>query len=224
MVQKIDLAPYIEQTLLKPEATVREIASLCREARRYNFAAVCVNPVYVESASQYLSGSGLRVCAVVGFPLGAATAAVKAFEAGEAVANGAREIDMVIHIGSLKAGKLDYLEAEIAAVVRAARGCPVKVILETGLLTDVEKIAGCRAAKKGGARFVKTSTGFGPGGATAADIRLLKKVAGTGMGVKASGGVRTREIALKMSAAGASRIGTSSGAALMEGCRPGPAD
>lgn len=214
MINEVDLASYIDETLLKPEATEEEIALLCREARQYNFAAVCVNPVYVKSASKYLRGSGIRVCAVVGFPVGGSTVAVKSFEAAEAVAGGASEIDMVIHIGSLKAGRTEYVEEEIAAVVRAVRGCPVKVILETALLTDEEKVAGCEAAKKAGAHFVKTSTGFGPGGATAADVRLLKKVAGPEMGVKASGGVRTRERALEMIAAGASRIGTSSGAAI----------
>ncbi len=214
MNKGIELASYIDETLLRPETTAEEIASFCREARRYSFVAVCVNPIYVKSASRHLRGSEIRVCAVVGFPLGATTAAVKAFEAAEAVAGGASEIDMVIHIGSLKAGRTEYVEEEIAAVVRAASGCPVKVILETGLLTDEEKIAGCRAAKRGGAQFVKTSTGFGPGGATVDDVRLLKEAVGPEMGVKASGGVRTRESALEMIAAGASRIGTSSGAAL----------
>lgn len=216
MVKEVDLARYIEQTLLKPEATGEDIARLCAGARSHNFAAVCVNPVYVKSACNYLRGTDIRVCTVVGFPLGAASVAVKVFETGQAVADGASEIDMVIHIGALKAGRIGYVEEEIAAVVRAAGVRPVKVILETGLLTDEEKIAGCRAAKKGGAHFVKTSTGFGPGGATAADISLLKKAAGSGMEIKASGGVRTRRAALEMIAAGATRIGTSSGAAIVQ--------
>ncbi|NLA27764.1 MAG: deoxyribose-phosphate aldolase, partial [Firmicutes bacterium] len=164
-----------------------------------------------------LQGSDVRVCAVVGFPLGATSAVVKAFEAEEAVAEGADEIDMVIHVGALKSGAIDYIREEIAAVVRAARSQTVKVIIETGLLTDDEKSAACRAAKEAGAHFVKTSTGFGPGGATVSDIRLMKDRAGGAMGVKASGGIRTREAALEMIAAGATRIGTSSSVAIMEG-------
>lgn len=217
MAEEINLARYIDHTLLKPEATGADIGKLCAEARRYNFAAVCVNPVYVKAACEHLRGSDVRISAVVGFPLGAATVAVKAYETREAVAGGASEIDMVIHIGALKAGQTEYLQKEIAAVVRAASGRKVKVILETGLLTDDEKITGCRAAKRAGAHFVKTSTGFGPGGATAADVRLMKEAAGPGMGIKASGGVRTRETALEMIAAGATRIGTSSGTAIIQG-------
>jgi len=217
MFEEINLAGYIDHTLLKPEATAEDIARLCAEARRYNFAAVCVNPVYVKTAREQLRGSGVRVSAVVGFPLGATTAAVKAFEAGEAVDGGADEIDMVIHVGALKSGAVDYIHDEIAAVVKAARGRPVKVILETGLLTDDEKIAACRAAKKAGAHYVKTSTGFGPGGATAADVRLMRDAVGPGVGIKASGGIRTREAALEMISAGATRIGTSSGVAIIKG-------
>lgn len=217
MGKGINLAPYIDHTLLKPEATERDIAALCAEARRHCFAAVCVNPIYAGVAAEHLHGSAVCVCAVIGFPLGAATAAAKAFETREAVARGAAEIDMVIHIGALKAGRIDRLQEEIAAVVRAAPGCTVKVILETGLLTAVEKIAACGAARREGAHFVKTSTGFGPGGATAADVRLLKEAVGPVMGVKASGGVRTREMALEMIAAGATRIGTSSGLAIIRG-------
>ncbi|NLZ33131.1 MAG: deoxyribose-phosphate aldolase [Firmicutes bacterium] len=217
MNEKIDLARYIDHTLLKPEATAKDIARLCDEARRYNFAAVCVNPVYVDHACRLLRGSGVRVCTVVGFPLGASTPAAKAFEAGEAVARGADEIDMVIHVGALKSGDVKHVREEIAAVVEAARGRTVKVILETGLLTDEEKIAACRAAKEAGAHFVKTSTGFGPGGATAADVRLMREAVGAGMGVKAAGGIRTREAALEMIAVGATRIGTSSGVAIIEG-------
>ena len=217
MGTEINLAAYIDHTLLKPEATAGDIAGLCNEARRYSFAAVCVNPVYVKTACEHLCGSTVRVCAVVGFPLGATTAAVKAFETGEALAAGAGEIDMVIHVGALKGGAPDCIAEEIAAVVRAACGRPVKVILETGLLTDGEKIAACLLAKEAGAHFVKTSTGFGPGGATAADIKLIRDALGPGMGIKASGGVRTRERALEMIAAGATRIGTSSGVAIVKG-------
>lgn len=216
MPEKMNLAGYIDQTLLKPEATPGDIARLCAGARRCKFAAVCVNPVYVKAAREHLRGSDVRVAAVVGFPLGATTAAVKAFETAAAVACGADEIDMVIHIGALKNGDEDSIYEEILAVVKAARSRTVKVILETGLLTDDEKITACRLAKKAGARYVKTSTGFGPGGATAADIRLLKETVGPGMGVKASGGVRTRKAALEMIAAGAGRIGTSSGIAIIE--------
>ncbi len=211
MREEVDLAGFIDHTLLKPEATKEDIARLCAEARQYNFAAVCVNPVYVKEARGHLHGSGVRIATVIGFPLGAATAAVKAFETGEAVAAGADEIDMVIHLGALKGGAVNYIREEITAVVKAACGRAVKVIIETGLLTDAEKIAACRAAKAAGAHFVKTSTGFGPGGATAADIRLIRKTIGPDMGIKASGGVRTREAALEMIDAGATRIGTSSG-------------
>ncbi len=217
MSAEIDLAGFIDHTLLKPEATEGDIARLCDEALRCNFAAVCVNPVYVKRAAAHLQGSNIRTCAVVGFPLGAVTAAAKAFEAGEAVACGAGEIDMVIHIGALKGCAADHILEEIAAVIRAACGRTVKVILETGLLTDSEKVVGCRLAEKAGAHFVKTSTGFGPGGATAADIRLIRDTVGPGMGIKASGGVRTRERALEMIAAGATRIGTSSGVAIIKG-------
>ena len=217
MLEEINLAGYIDHTLLKPEATAEDIARLCAEARRYNFAAVCVNPVYVKRACELLRGSGVRVSAVVGFPLGAATAAVKAFEAGEAAANGADEIDMVIHVGALKSGAVDYIREEIAAVVKAARGRTVKVILETGLLTDDETIAACRAATKAGAHYVKTSSWFGLGGATSADVRLMRNAVGPGMGITASGGIRTREAALEMISAGATRIGTSSGVAIIKG-------
>ncbi len=217
MSEEINLAGFIDHTLLKPEAAAEDIARLCAEARRYHFAAVCVNPAYVKTACEHLRGSDVCVSAVIGFPLGATTAAVKAFETGEAVAGGADEIDMVIHVGALKSGAIDCIHEEIAAVVKAARGRMVKVILETGLLTDDEKITACRLAKRAGADFVKTSTGFGPGGATPADIRLMRDAVGPGMGIKASGGVRTREAALEMIAAGATRIGTSSGIAIIEG-------
>lgn len=211
-----NIARYIDHTLLKPEATRQDIARLCAEAKRYNFAAVCINPAYVKIASDLLRGSPVRICTVVGFPLGTTTTAVKAFEAAEAVNNGADEIDMVLNPGALKGGDEAYVLAEITAVVRAARGKTVKVILETGLLTADEKVLACRLAGKAGAHYVKTSTGFGPGGATVEDIRLMRETVGTGLGVKASGGVRTREAALEMIGAGATRIGTSWGVSMLE--------
>jgi deoxyribose-phosphate aldolase len=210
------IARYIDHTLLKPEATRAEIVKLCAEAKKYRFAAVCVNPVFVKTAREQLADSGVKVCTVIGFPLGATTTAVKVFEAAEAADNGADELDMVINIGALKGGDEAYVADEIAAVVEAARGRIVKVILETGLLSDREKALACRLAAKAGAHFVKTSTGFGPGGATIADVRLMRESAGPRLAVKASGGVRSREAALEMIGAGASRIGTSSGIAIIE--------
>ena len=212
-----DLAGYIDHTLLKPEATEADILRLCREAIHYRFKTVCVNPAYVRTACAALQGSPVGVCTVIGFPLGATTTAVKAFEAAEAVAGGAAEIDMVINVGMLKSGRADYVKAEVAAVVEAAAGRTVKVILETGLLSEAEKLLACRLAREGGAHFVKTSTGFCPGGATVSDVRLLREAGGPAMGVKASGGVRTREAALALLAAGATRIGTSSGIAIING-------
>ncbi|HHX87876.1 MAG TPA: deoxyribose-phosphate aldolase [Firmicutes bacterium] len=216
MVEQINIAGYIDHTLLNPEATAGDIVKLCKEAARYRFAAVCVSPYYVKTACKQLHGSTVKVSAVVGFPLGAATAAVKSFEAAGAVADGAAEIDMVMNIGAFKSGQKEYVLTELAAVVEASRGRPVKVIIETGLLTDVEKATACRLAKQAGARFVKTCTGFGPGGATVADVRLIREAVGPELGVKASGGVRTRQAALELIAAGATRIGTSSGVAIIE--------
>jgi deoxyribose-phosphate aldolase len=210
------MASYIDHTLLKPEATEEQVLVLCAEARKYNFYSVCINSSYVSVAAKALKGSAVKVCAVVGFPLGAATTATKAFEAREAVENGASEIDMVIHIGALKSGNEGYVAEDIAAVVEAAGGNIVKVIIETGLLTDEEKIIACRLADQAGAHFVKTSTGFGPGGATIADIALMRETVGPLLGVKASGGVRTPEAARQMIEAGATRIGTSSGIAIIE--------
>ena len=211
-----NMAGYIDHTLLKPEATEAQIGELCREAVKFNFFSVCINPSYVKTAAQALQGSAVRVCCVVGFPLGATTTAVKAFETAEAVENGAAEIDMVIHVGALKEKKEDYVTADIAAVVKAAAGCPVKVIIETGLLTEDEKVLACMLAKKAGASYVKTSTGFGPGGATIADIMLMRETVGPKLGVKASGGVRDLDAALQMIKAGATRIGTSSGVSIVE--------
>jgi len=209
------MARYIDHTLLKPEATRSEVVRLCREAIENGFYSVCINPSYVQTAALELQGSDVRVCAVVGFPLGATTTAVKAFEASEAVKNGAAEIDMVIHIGALKSGEEKYVFDDIAAVVGAAEGTIVKVIIETGLLTNEEKILACRLAKEAGAHFVKTSTGFGPGGATIGDIQLMRETVGQQVGIKASGGVRTAEAARQMIEAGASRIGTSSGLVII---------
>jgi len=211
-----NMAGYIDHTLLKPEATEGQIEELCREAIKFDFFSVCINPSYVKTAAQALRGSAVRICCVVGFPLGATTTAVKAFETAEAVENGAAEIDMVIHVGALKDKNEDYVIADIAAVVKAAAGCPVKVIIETGLLTEAEKVLACKLAKEAGASYVKTSTGFGPGGATVADIMLMRETVGPEIGVKASGGVRDLDAALQMIEAGATRIGTSSGVTIVK--------
>lgn len=211
------LSAYIDHTILKPEATTAEIIKLCSEAAKYQFAAVCVNPCHVGTAARELKDTSVKVCTVIGFPLGATTTAVKAFEAAEAVAAGASEVDMVLNIGALKGGDEACILTDIAAVVEAARGNTVKVILETALLTGEEKVLACRLAKKAGAHYVKTSTGFGPGGATCGDIRLMRETVGPAMGVKASGGVRTRQAALEMITAGATRIGTSSGITILNG-------
>lgn len=212
-----ELAKLIDHTLLKPEATPEAIDRLCAEAREYGFASVCVNPFHVTRAKLQLRGSEVKVCTVIGFPLGAGTHFTKAFEARDAVANGADELDMVLNVGALKAGDYDYVRRDIGAVVAAAGGRLVKVILETGLLSDPEKIKACELAKEAGADFVKTSTGFGPGGATVEDIRLMRATVGPRLGVKASGGVRDRITAQRMVAAGATRIGTSSGVTIVRG-------
>ncbi len=211
-----ELAGYIDHTLLKPEATRADIVRLCREARENRFYSVCVNPSYVKTAVAELKGSGIKVVAVVGFPLGATTTAVKAYEASEAVAAGAGEIDMVIHVGALKNGEESYVLNDIKSVVRAAEGRTVKVILENALLTVEEKTLACFLAKEAGARFVKTSTGFGPGGATIADIRLMREAVGPGMGIKAAGGIKTPEKFRRLIEAGATRIGTSSGMSIIK--------
>ena len=210
-----EMSSYIDHTLLKPEAKREDIIRLCREAVKYKFYSVCINPSYVLTAVQELQNTGIKVCAVVGFPLGATTTAVKAFEAAEAVDNGAAEIDMVIHVGALKSGEEEYVKNDIAAVVRAAKERPVKVIIETGLLSEKEKKLACNLAREAGAAFVKTSTGFGPGGASIADIQLMREAVGSKVGIKASGGVRTAETARVMIEAGATRIGTSSGPSLV---------
>ncbi len=215
----LNLAGMIDHTLLKPDATPDQIAQLCFEARKYGFASVCVNPGWVQLCSQLLQGSPVKVCTVIGFPLGATAPEVKAFETQTAIDHGATEIDMVINIGALKARDLDLVAKDIRGVVQAAhaRGPIVKVILETVLLTDEEKTIGCLISKEAGADFVKTSTGFAGGGATVHDIELMRRVVGPEMGVKASGGVRTYEDAESMVKAGATRIGASAGVKIIQG-------
>ncbi len=210
------MSAYIDHTLLKPEATRRDVIRLCREAVENNFYSVCINPSYVKTAANELQGTGVKVCAVIGFPLGTTTSAVKAFETAEAVDNGAEEIDMVIHCGALKNKEKQYILDDISAVVRSAKGRAVKVIIETGLLSDQEKVLACQLAKEAGANFVKTATGYGPGGATVADLQLMRETVGSSLGIKASGGVRTAEDAKKMIAAGATRIGTSAGLTIVK--------
>src|SRR5206468_4572958 len=203
----------IDHTLLKPDATQADIEKLCREAREFHFATVCVNPTWVAAAAALLKGSGVGVCSVVGFPLGATPADVKNYETRRAIFDGATEIDMVINIGALKSGDLRVVERDIEAVVAPCRSCGVlsKVIVEAALLTDDEKITACTLAKAAAADYVKTSTGFGPGGATVADVSLMRRVVGADMGVKAAGGVRDLEGLKAMVAAGATRVGASAG-------------
>ncbi len=217
--QDIDLAKMIDHTLLKPDATQQEIAQLCFEARKYGFASVCINPTWVSLCAELLKGSSVKVCTVIGFPLGATSSETKAFETETAIKQGATEIDMVINIGALKARDLDTVAKDILGVVKVAhpRGALVKVIIETVLLTDEEKTIASLLAKEAGADFVKTSTGFAGGGATAHDVALMRKAVGPEMGVKASGGVRTFEDAEKMIQAGATRIGASAGVKIIQG-------
>ena len=211
----MDIAQYIDHTLLKADATVDDIVKLCNEADEHRFAAVCVNPVYIDLAAHILAGSGVRVATVVGFPLGATFTAAKTLETREAILRKADEIDMVMNIAAARAGHWDAVADDIRQVVAVADGKLVKVILETAFLTDDEKRRACEAAVVAGAGFVKTSTGFGPGGATEEDVRLMRAVVGDKAGVKASGGIRTRQQAELMIAAGATRLGTSAGAALL---------
>ena len=212
------VAGMIDHTLLKPDATRAEIEKLCREAAEFRFATVCVNPVWVAEAARLLRGSGVGVCSVVGFPLGATTADVKHYETRRAIFDGAVEIDMVINVGALKSGDLRTVERDIEAVVEPCRQCGAisKVIIEAALLTDEEKITACTVSKAAGADFVKTSTGFGPGGATAADVALMRRVVGADMGVKAAGGVRDLEGLKAMVAAGATRVGASAGVRIVQ--------
>lgn len=207
----------IDHTLLKPEASREQIIRLCKEAMEYRFASVCVNPGYVSLCAEQLKGSSVKVCTVIGFPLGATMTAVKAFETSEAVKAGAQEVDMVINIGLVKSGMWEEAEADIRAVVAAAAGKLVKVIIETCLLTDEEKIRICMAAKNAGADYVKTSTGFSTGGAKPEDVALMRETVGDKMGVKASGGIHTAEEALACIRAGASRLGVSAGIAVVNG-------
>src|SRR5258706_7479191 len=212
------VASMIDHTLLKPDATRQEIEALCREAAQFKFATVCVNPTWVATAARLLAGSGVGVCSVVGFPLGATTADVKGYETRRAIFDGAREIDMVINVGALKSGDLRVVERDIEAVTAACRECGVlsKVIIEAALLTDEEKVTACTIAKAAGADYVKTSTGFGPGGATAADVALMRRVVGAEMGVKAAGGVRDLEGLKAMVAARATRVGASAGVKIVQ--------
>ena len=210
-MDKKTIASMIDHTLLKPEATPAQVEKLCAEAAEYHFASVCVNPVYIPLAARLLDGTGVKVCCVVGFPLGAVAPEQKAAEAASCAAMGAEELDMVIHVGAAKAGDWALVQRDIAGVVKAAAGRTVKVIIETCLLTDEEKVKACEAAKAAGADFVKTSTGFSTGGATTHDIALMRKTVGPEMGVKASGGIRDYATAMAMIEAGANRIGASAG-------------
>ncbi|NVJ22659.1 MULTISPECIES: deoxyribose-phosphate aldolase [Myxococcus] len=212
-----DLAPYIDHTLLKPEAREEDVVKVAEEARRYGFATVCVNSSHVATVARILAGSSTVPIAVVGFPLGAALSSAKAFEAREAIAAGAREIDMVVNIGALRAKDHIAVFLDIAAVVEASRPYPVKVILETTLLTRDEKVFACLLSKSAGAAFVKTSTGFSSGGATVEDVELMRSTVGDGVGVKASGGVRSSEDAMNMLRAGANRLGASASVAIVTG-------
>jgi deoxyribose-phosphate aldolase len=213
-----NVAGVIDHTLLKPDATRQDIERLCREAAEFHFATVCVNPAWVALAASRLRGTGVGVCSVVGFPLGATTPDVKHYETRRAIFDGATEIDMVINIGALKSGDLRTVERDIEAVVEPCRQCSVvsKVIIEAALLTDEEKITACTLSKAAGADFVKTSTGFASGGATAADVALMRRVVGSDMGVKAAGGVRDLEGLKAMVAAGATRVGASAGVKIVQ--------
>lgn len=213
------MSHFIDHTLLKPDATQEEVAQLCFEARKYNFISVVVNPSYVKLCSQLLEGSPVRVCTVVGFPLGATPTDVKVFETQQALREGANEVDMVINVGALKSRDYELVERDIASVARACHADNVilKVIIEAALLTDEEKVVACQLAKVAGADFVKTSTGFGPGGATLEDVALMRRVVGPTIGVKAAGGIKTYADAQKMIAAGASRIGASASVKIIQG-------
>jgi len=203
----------IDHTLLKPDATAKDIKNLCAEAKKHHFASVCVNPIHVSLAAKMLEGTNIKVCTVICFPLGATTSETKAFETKNALTNGAQEVDMVMNIGALKSGDYETVKQDISAVVAVARDAIVKVILETGLLTDEEKVHACRLAKEAGADFVKTSTGFYDK-ATVHDVKLMRKV--FGKGIKASGGIRTYEEAVALVKAGATRIGTSAALSIIQ--------
>lgn len=215
----IDLAGFIDHTLLKPEASAADIDRMCEEAVEYGFASVCVNPYWAKRVADNLKGGDVVTCCVVGFPLGATPSAIKAMEARRAVRDGAREIDMVINVGALKSGDYDAVRSDIQGVTDACReaGATCKVIIEAALLTDEEKVIASRLARAAKADFVKTSTGFGPGGATVYDVALMREAVGPTMGVKASGGIHTQDEAKQMIAAGATRIGASAGIAIVTG-------
>lgn len=213
----MDIAKYIDHTLLKADATKSQIETLCEEAKDYRFCSVCVNPTWVSLAANLLKETDVKVCTVIGFPLGATTAESKAFETVNAIHNGAKEIDMVINIGALRGGDLETVKKDIEAVVNAAKNqAIVKIIIETSLLTDEEIVTACRLSVEAGADFVKTSTGFSTGGATVHDIKLMRQTVGPNIGVKASGGVRTASDAKAMIEAGATRIGASSGVNIVK--------
>lgn len=213
----MELEKYIDHTYLKPDAQKKDIDKILKEAKQYHFASVCISPIWVAYAHKELEGSGVHVVTVIGFPEGATPTAVKVFETKQAIADGADEVDMVIPIGMLKDGQYDYVKEDIRLVVKAAGGKMTKVIIETCLLTDDEKIKACEIAKAAGADFVKTSTGFSRGGATVEDVKLMRKAVGADMGVKASGGVANKAEAEAMIVAGATRIGTSHGVEIMQG-------
>jgi deoxyribose-phosphate aldolase len=216
-----EMASKIDHTLLKPQATEDQFHQLCAEARQFSFATVCVNPAWVPLCAQLLRGSPVKVCTVIGFPLGATLPDVKAFEAQRCIALGAAEVDMVINIGALKSRQPDVVQADIAAVVQAAHalGGSVKVIIEAAYLTDEEKAEACALSRAAGADYVKTSTGFGPSGATVEDVALMRRVVGPDMGVKAAGGIKTAADAEAMIVAGATRIGTSAGVKIIAECQ-----
>jgi len=213
------LAKYIDHTLLKQDAAISQIETLCAEAAKYHFASVCVNATYAAICSKLLKDTGVKVCCVVGFPLGATLSSVKAYEAEQVIADGASEVDMVLNVGAMKSSNFTLVKNDVSAVVKAAHAgnALVKVIIETCLLTDEEKVKACQICKEAGADFVKTSTGFSTAGATIEDVTLMRKTVGPDMGVKAAGGVRSRDDVLAMIKAGATRIGTSGGVKIMEG-------
>lgn len=215
LTEDVYLASLIDHTLLKQDATKEQVLKVCREAMEYKFASVCVNPSYVPLVAKQLKGSNVKVCCVIGFPLGATTTKTKVLETEEVIDNGAQEVDMVVNVGAVKSGDWDFVRGDIESVVNAAGGnAIVKVIIETCLLNDDEKIKACTISKQAGAHFVKTSTGFSTGGATVEDIKLMRSTVGPQMGVKASGGVKDYDTAIAMVKAGATRLGTSSGVAI----------
>ncbi len=212
------LAKYIDHTILKANASIEDVKKVCDEAKKYHFASVCVNPSYIKFVAGQLEGSGVAPCCVIGFPLGACTPEAKAYEASDAASNGAKEVDMVINIGAIKSKDWMLVKRDVESVVNAVKGRAIlKVIIETCLLTDEEKVKACAISKMVGADFVKTSTGFSTGGATVEDVRLMRETVGPDIGVKASGGVKTYQDAVNMIRAGANRLGTSSGAAIVSG-------